>query len=106
MKPTANTRNQQIPSADTLWTTADLAQFLGCSERQVYVLRKRGLPTLFIGGLIRFDATQVREWLNSCDELPPKEDRECQLAAIAVTGDEDNAECATADRPKEFPSHT
>jgi hypothetical protein len=52
MKPTANTRNQQIPAADTLWTTADLAQFLGCSERQVYVLRKRGLPTLFIGGLI------------------------------------------------------
>ena len=106
MKPTANIRNQTPPTADSLWTTADVAQFLGCSERQVYVLRKRGLPTIFVGGLIRFDATRVREWVSSCDELPPREERERQLIAVAATGDEDNAECATADRTKEFSAHT
>ena len=35
----------------------------------------------------------------------PAEDRASQLADIAESGDQDNAECAAADLAREFPSH-
>lgn len=87
----------------SLWTTSELAGFLGCSERQVYNLRKRGLPALHVGGMIRFDPQAVHQWLAS-DRTPAVNDsRADQLADIAASGDEDNAECATSDLAREFP---
>ncbi len=81
---------------NALWTTGDLAQFLGCTERNIYILRKKGLPSIYVGGLVRFDPERVREWLG-CPT------REQQLRDIAISGEEDAAECAASDAFKEFP---
>lgn len=80
-----------------LWTTKDLAKFLGCSERQIPRLRDEGLPAVHVGGLVRFIPARVMVWLDSRDE------RARQLANIAATGNDDNAECAAADLFREFP---
>lgn len=93
MNKTEPLRTSQIP---VLWTTADVSHFLGCSERQVYALRHEGLPSLRIGGLVRFDPERVREWIG-CPT------REQQLRDIATSGDTDAAECAASDAFKEFP---
>jgi len=78
-----------------LWATRDVAKFLGCSERQIPRLRDEGLPAVRVGGLIRFIPSRVMAWLECRDE------RASQLADIAATGDEDNAECAAADQTRE-----
>ncbi|MEI6072242.1 MAG: helix-turn-helix domain-containing protein [Verrucomicrobiae bacterium] len=80
---------------NALWTTGDVAQFLGCTERNIYILRKKGLPSIYVGGLVRFDPERVREWLG-CPT------RERQLRDIATTGTGDAAECAASDAFKEF----
>ena len=46
-----------------LWTTAELARFLCCTERHIYHLRERGLPTIRLGSLVRFDAAEALNWL-------------------------------------------
>ena len=51
-----------------LWTTKDLAKFLGCSERQIPRLRDEGLPAVRVGGLVRFMPSRVMAWLDSRDE--------------------------------------
>ncbi len=100
----------QDPSGPGLWTIQELAKFLRCSERHVYILRRQGMPAIAVGGLVRFDPVRVRRWLetSSAVNLGPGEkakgrERAAQLADIAATGDEDNAECAAADLAREFP---
>lgn len=80
-----------------LWATPDLSRFIGCSERQIARLREEGLPFVRVGGLIRFIPSRVMAWLECRDE------RGRQLADIAASGIEDNAECAAADQFREFP---
>lgn len=46
-----------------LLTTGRLSQYLGCSERHIYNLRRRGLPAIEIGDMVRFDLAAVRRWL-------------------------------------------
>ena len=46
-----------------LWTTTELARFLGCTERHIYHLRQRGLPTIRLGTLVRFDPAEALNWL-------------------------------------------
>ncbi len=91
------TAQPDITSVAPLWTTKDLAKFLGCSERQIPRLRDEGLPAVHVGGLVRFIPSRVMVWLDSRDE------RARQLADIAATGNDDNAECAAADLFREFP---
>jgi excisionase family DNA binding protein len=103
MKPPTIFRNPQQPSDRALWSTPELANYLGCSDRQVYNLRKSGLPFVLVGGLVRFDAQQVQLWIRT--QKSPRDgeaERLSQLADIATHGDEDNAECAAADLAKEF----
>jgi excisionase family DNA binding protein len=104
MKPHQNFCNSPSDSEDLLWSTADVANYMRCSERQVYNLRKSGLPAIHIGGLIRFDPQAVREWLASNEASIAAEERASQLADIAASGDEDNTECAAADLAREFPA--
>lgn len=40
-----------------------LAQQLGCSPAQVDLLRKKGLPTVKVGALARFEPAKVVAWL-------------------------------------------
>lgn len=48
---------------EDLLTTGRLAQYLGCSERHIFNLRRRGLPAFEIGDMVRFDLAAVRHWL-------------------------------------------
>jgi len=92
-------------ATEFLWTTSDAARFLGCCERQIYILRNQGLPTVRIGTMVRFDPEQVRLWISRQNSAAsPLDERARQLADIAVTGDEDNAECAAADLARELPA--
>ena len=102
MKTTETFKNS---TPEFLWTTSDIARFLGCSERQIYILRKQGLPTIHVGGMVRFDPGQVRLWIGGQNSASSSlDERARQLADIAATGDEDNAACAAADLAREFPA--
>lgn len=94
-------------TAAPLWTTKDLAKFLGCSERQIPRLREEGLPAVRVGGLVRFIPSHVMAWLLDCDTRVTThgqdDERDRQLADITATGDDDNVECAAADLFREFP---
>lgn len=104
MTTTATLKPNQVAP---LWTTKDLAQFLGCSERQIPRLRIEGLPAVRVGGLIRFIPSRVMAWLDARGAgSTHAEDRARQLADIAESGDRDNSECAAADLAREFPSAT
>ena len=91
----------QLRNNPSLWTTAELAHYLVCTERNILFLRKRGLPAIRIGGLVRFDPEAVREWLARQDE--PADPRAAQLRDIAASPETDAAECAASDLHKEFP---
>jgi excisionase family DNA binding protein len=80
-----------------LWTTKNLAKFLGCSERQIPRLRAEGMPAIRVGELVRFNPSRVIDWLDS------RGSRARQLADIATSGDDDNAACAAADLARVFP---
>jgi hypothetical protein len=91
-------------TAVPLWTTKDLAQFLGCSERQISRLREEGLPSLHVGGLIRFIPTRVMSWLERHGlGYDASDERACQLADIEAENDGDAAENSASDAFREFP---
>ena len=47
-----------------LLTIAELSRWLNVSERQIYNLRKRGLPYLKLAHKItRYDVSQIETWL-------------------------------------------
>lgn len=60
----ASTEEATKPSAkNTLWTTDEVADFLRISIKTVFNLRKTGLPYLQLGGAVRFDPQEVRDYL-------------------------------------------
>ena len=87
-----------------LWDSARLADYLGCSQRHLFNLRKRGLPSYRLGDMVRFDIEQVTHWLNSGSPTQNSNLRERQLADLASETN-DNATCAAADIFREFPSN-
>lgn len=92
--------------SEGLWATEDVAQFLDCSTRHVFNLRRRGLPHYRIGDMVRFVPSRVMAWLEACNTGVthglPSDERARQLTDIAASGDEDNAEAAAADLDREF----
>ena len=50
---------------EPLWTAAELTRYLGCSERQTLNLRRRGLPCVRVGRLVRFLPAEVAAWLRT-----------------------------------------
>ena len=97
--------NDPSQPLQNLLTTRELAGHFHCSERHIWIMRKRGLPHIRVGSLIRYDLDQVRRWLEAEDSArcAPNDERARQLADIAATGDADNAECAAADLARERP---
>ena len=87
-----------------LWTTGDVAKFLRCSKRQIPRLREDGLPSIRVGALVRFVPEQVMAWLGRAEPATCGDERAQQLADVAASGDEDAADCATADLEREFPN--
>lgn len=50
----------------TAWTAEELAEVLSLSRKHIYKLAKNGrIPSLRIGGAIRFDPHATAEWLES-----------------------------------------
>ena len=50
-------------SSDNLWTVGEVAAFLRCTVRHVHNLCRAGLPHVYVGRLLRFDPTEVRQHL-------------------------------------------
>ncbi|GAA5141059.1 hypothetical protein GCM10023213_24650 [Prosthecobacter algae] len=57
--------NSQSNRHGDLLTAGRLSQYLGCTQRHIYNLRKRGLPAIVIGDMVRFDLAAVRRWLGA-----------------------------------------
>jgi excisionase family DNA binding protein len=56
----------KIPSAEPdsgLWTSKDVAQHLRVSLKTVFNLRKKGLPFVQLGGAVRFDPQEIKDYL-------------------------------------------
>ena len=50
----------------TAWTAEELAEVLSLSRKHIYKLAKKGrMPSLRIGGAIRFDPHAIASWLES-----------------------------------------
>lgn len=64
--------------APALLDRTGLARALSCSPSTVDTLRKRGLPTVFVGESPRFELSSVIAWLKIDDEL----DRSADLDVI------------------------
>lgn len=54
---------------DPLWNVAEVAAFLGVTDRTVrsWMVARR-LPYLKIGGTVRFRQAEVARWVDRCDE--------------------------------------
>lgn len=62
MSNSSNHRGSDPPQ-DSLWSTADVAEYLKVSRSWVYQRAEAGeLPCLRIGGLLRFDPEGVRAY--------------------------------------------
>lgn len=109
LKLDASDANDRQPSVATneahLWTVADVARYVNCSERHVWNLRRSGLPSVKVGALVRFEPEAIKEWLRSGGEVVTDE-RARQLKDIARHSDGDATECAAADLAREFPAGT
>ncbi len=58
--------NVETPHAtENLWTVDDVATFLRCTVRHVHNLCRSGLPHMYVGRLLRFDAEEVRQYLRT-----------------------------------------
>jgi excisionase family DNA binding protein len=58
--------SSQIRNRRTAWTAEELADVLCLSRKHIYKLAKRGrMPSLRIGGAIRFDPFATANWLDS-----------------------------------------
>lgn len=56
-------QNQQAEADNRLWSAVDVAAYLQVSKSWVYHRAEAGtLPSLQIGGLIRFDPAAIRAW--------------------------------------------
>lgn len=57
---------------ESLWTVADVAGYLKASRSWVYQKAEAGLlPSMRIGGLLRFDPEAVRAWAHGTPTVAP-----------------------------------
>lgn len=52
--------NGQAPK---LWTTLQVAEYIGCTVRHLQNLMTLGLPHIKVGRLVRFDPVELMEFL-------------------------------------------
>jgi excisionase family DNA binding protein len=57
-------KHQNPPAPDDqLWTTEQVGKYLHVSLKTVFNLRKTGLPFLQLGGAVRFDPQEIKDYL-------------------------------------------
>jgi excisionase family DNA binding protein len=54
---------------EKLINTNELSELLGVSIMTISRLRKKGMPSLKIGGSVRFDPAKINEWMQSKGEV-------------------------------------
>lgn len=55
---------------EKLWTVDEVAAYLKCTTRHVHNLLRAGLPHLYLGRLLRFDPSEVRDYLLRHRRIP------------------------------------
>ncbi len=53
----------ELSPPSKLWTTKEVAHFLDVSPKNVFNLRKKGLPCVYLGGAVRFVPNEVSNYL-------------------------------------------
>ena len=59
---------QRAHSGPVLLDKQDMARHLSCSPAHIDHLRKKGLPSVSIGKVVRFEPAKVLEWLRGQSE--------------------------------------
>ena len=66
LNPESETLASLVRRRRTAWTAEELAEVLSLSRKHIYKLAKKGrMPSLRIGGAIRFDPHATATWLES-----------------------------------------
>jgi excisionase family DNA binding protein len=66
LNPESETLACLVRRRRTAWTAEELAEVLSLSRKHIYKLAKRGrMPSLRIGGAIRFDPHAIAAWIES-----------------------------------------
>ena len=66
LNPESETLASLVRRRRTAWTAEELAEVLSLSRKHIYKLAKKGrMPSLRIGGAIRFDPHAIAAWLES-----------------------------------------
>jgi excisionase family DNA binding protein len=66
LNPESETLASLVRRRRTAWTAEELAEVLSLSRKHIYKLAKKGrMPSLRIGGAIRFDPHATAAWLES-----------------------------------------
>jgi excisionase family DNA binding protein len=59
-----NAQQRTRRAIEPLWNVADTARYLGLTNKGVYGLaERRVLPSIKVGGRLRFDPDDVAEWV-------------------------------------------
>ena len=75
------------PTYESLWRVPEVATFLGIPNSSVYRARKlHGLPTVKIGGTIRFKPASVRAWAAAREHVEQASPPDFKKAAVDVGG--------------------
>ena len=66
LNPESESLASLVRQRRTAWTAEELAEVLSLSRKHIYKLAKKGrMPSLRIGGAIRFDPHATAAWLES-----------------------------------------
>ena len=71
------------PDSD-LWTTKEVAKHLHVSLKTVFNLRKKGLPFVQLGGAIRFEPQEIKDYLVNSRRLSSHRLRQIVRKGAAV----------------------
>jgi excisionase family DNA binding protein len=54
---------ETLEADSDLWTTVRVSKYLQVSLKTVFNLRKKGLPYVQVGGAVRFDPQEIKDYL-------------------------------------------
>jgi excisionase family DNA binding protein len=71
-----------------LWRAEHVARLLDCGVKTVYAKAANGeIPSLRVGGLVRFEPDVIERWLKTQRQGPPDEAYEAVAATLVAAGD-------------------
>jgi len=84
--PPVSEEVQTLPTEtdSDLWTTPRVAKYLHVSLKTVFNLRKKGLPYVQVGGAVRFDPQEIKDYLINSRRLSSHRLRQIVRKGAAV----------------------